>query len=120
MLLKLRKSALFNTDPAKRFAQQYDVALSLWLELWKRHKVLDYSINEMTEYFRIKSGKTIKRRQVKRWIFLTEVYMLTKPARDKKAEVISTELFGDLEQKVVLEVTRGMREVHTKRSNIIV
>ena len=120
MLVKLRNSRLFDTDPTRRFAAQYGVGEDIWLELWKRHKVLEYSVSEMAEYFRIKTGKIVQPRQVSRWIFLTEVFVLTKPARDKGARVINTEMFGKLEKKVIAEVTRGMRESGAKRSHIIV
>lgn len=120
MLVKLRNSRLFDTDPSRRLGWEYGVDENLWTELWKRYKVLNYTIPEMAEYFQIKSKKVITRRQVKRWIFLTEVFVLTKPARDMGAKVINTEMFGELEHWVVEEVTRGMKHSGAKKSNVIV
>lgn len=120
MLVKLRNSRLFDTDPTRRFAKEYGVDESIWLELWKRYKVLDYTIDEMVEYFTIKTHKTIRARQIRRWIFLTDVFALTKPAREKKALVISTEMFGKLEKRVIDEITRGVRHSGVKKPHTIV
>lgn len=120
MLVKLRNSQLLFHDPSKRFARTYGVPEQLWVELWKRYKVLEYSVPELVEYFNIKSHKSVRPRQIKRWLFLTEVFILTKPAREKGALVISTDMFGKLERKVIDELTRGMRECGSKKSNIIV
>lgn len=120
MLIKLYSARILSQDPTKRFAKRHNVDEGIWLELWKRYKILDYSVDEMSEYFTLKTKKILKPRQIRRWIFLSEVYTLTKPAREKGARVISTEMFGPLEEKVVLEITRGMRECGSKKSNILV
>lgn len=119
MLVKLRHSRIFDTDPTRRFSWQYKVDENMWMELWKRYKVLDYTVPEIVEYFQLKTGKDITTRQVKKWIFLTEVFALTKPAREKRAEVFDTSLFGKLEKKVIVEITRSMKFCGVKRSNII-
>jgi hypothetical protein len=119
MLIKIHSSRLFDTNPAVRFAEQYNVPQELWTELWKRHQLLDYSIIDLADYFHLKAGKPIKRRYIKKWIFLTEVYNMAKPARDMGAQVINTELFGELEPRVIEEVTRNMRFSGIKSSNIM-
>jgi hypothetical protein len=119
MLIKLHNSRLFDTSPAIRFGEQYQVPETLWTELWKRYKLLDYSIADLSDYFHLKSGKPIKRRYMKRWIFLNEIYILAKPARDMGANVINTELFGDLEDRVVEEITRHMKSGSTSNSRIM-
>lgn len=120
MLVKLRNSRLFDTSPAIRFGNQYGVSHDVWTELWKRYSLLEYTPRELAEYFLIKTGKQVKERQIKRWIFLTEVFTKTKPARDKRALVISTEIFGPLEDKVIEELTRHMKNNGGKRSYTIV
>lgn len=119
MLIKIYNSRLFNTNPAIRFSKWHNVSEDLWIELWKRYKILGYSIEEMAEFFKMKSGKEIKNKQLKRWIFVTEIFIMTKPAREKRARVVSTELFGKLEQEVIYEMTRAMRECGAKKSNTL-
>ena len=120
MLVKINNSRLFNTNPSVRFAAQYAVPETLWNELWKRYKLLGYTPDEMTEYFEIKTKRQIRKRQVLRWIFLTDIYYVVKPARDMGAKVVNTDLFGDNEQKVIYEVIRHMKSGSTKNSNMMV
>lgn len=119
MLIRIKNSRLFNTNPAKRFADEYGVPEQLWHELWKRHKLLDYTVADIAEYYHIKVGKPIRRRYIKRWLFLGEIYILSKPARDMGAEVINTELFGPFEQRVIDEITRHMKSGSTHDSRIM-
>ena len=120
MLIKIKHSQLFSTDPCKRFSKEYNVPETMWIELWKRHKLLDYTISDLVDYFNIKTGRRIKRRNVERWLFLGEIYVVTKPARDKGAEVISTEIFGVLEGRVIEEITRHLKSGSTKDSRLMV
>lgn len=119
MLVKLKSSKLFSTRPSRRFADEYDVPECVWEELWRRYKMLDYTIPDLADYFEIKAGRKIKRRYMKRWLFLGEVYLKTKNAREMGAEVINTSMFGKLEPRVVGEVTRHMRRGSTKNSRIM-
>lgn len=119
MLIRINNSRLFDTNPAKRFAEEYDVDEKLWNEIWKRYKLLDYTVEDLSDLFHIKTGKQIKRRYIKRWIFLGEIYILAKPARDMGAQVINTELFGEFEQKVIEEITRHLRSGSTTDSRIM-
>lgn len=119
MLIKIKSSKLFTTNPARRFAKEHGVPEVIWLEIWKRYKLLDYTIADLAEYYHFKAGKPIKRDYIKRWIFLGEIYALSKPARDMGAEVINTEMFGDLEEKVIREVTRHLKYGQTKDSRIL-
>lgn len=119
MLIKL-DSQLFTTHPARRFANKYAVPETMWMELWKRYKMLEYTPAEMAEYFQIKTGKSIKKRQVKRWVFLTEIFAITKPARDMGAQVVNTEIFGIYEGKVIDEIMKHIKSGGTKNCNIIV
>lgn len=120
MLVKIRSSRLFDTSPAIRFANQYSVPENMWTEMWKRHKMLEFTLSELQEYFLIKTGKKIRKRQITRWIFLTDIYSRTKPAREKGAEVIDTSMFGEFEDKVIEELTRHLKSGSTKRVNVLV
>lgn len=120
MLLKVHKTRLFDTHPARRFAEQYNLSEDVWLEMWKRYKILDYTIKDLADYFHIKSGKQIKHRYVKRWLFLTEIFIIVKPAREKGANVIDTCIFGKLEMQVIEEITRHLKDGSTSKSGIMV
>jgi hypothetical protein len=120
MLINIRKSRIFDTNPAKRFADKYNVPEELWTEIWKRYKLLQYDIADLADYFHFKAGQPIKRRYIKRWLFLTEIYTRTKHARDMGVQIVNTEIFGTLEAQVINEVTRHMKNGSTQDSNIIV
>jgi hypothetical protein len=109
MLIRINKSKLFTVHPSKRFANEYQVKEYMWNEMWNRYRLLDYSIADLADYFYVKTAKPIKRRHVKRWIFIQEIYNKTTPAREMGAEVVNTEIFGDLEDKVIEEVTRHLK-----------
>lgn len=119
MLIRIKQSQLFNTPPSKRFASQYNVPEALWHEIWRRYKLLDYSIADLADLFHLKANRPIKRRYMKRWIFLQDIYTIVKPARDMGAEVVNTELFGPLEHRVIEEVTRHMKTGDTRNCRII-
>ncbi len=119
MLIRLKNSRLFTTHPSKRFAEEYQVEENLWNEMWKRYKLLDYSVVDLADLFNIKSGKVIERRYIKRWLFLSEIYIIAQPAREMGVEVINTERFGELEQKLIEEVTRHMKSGSTQDSRIM-
>lgn len=119
MLIKIRSSRLFTTDPARRFAEEYGVAQTLWAELWKRYKLLEYTIEDLADYFQMKAGRQIRRRSIKRWVMLSEVYAMSKTARESGAKVINTQMFGSLEQHVIYEVTRHMKSGNTHNSRIM-
>ncbi|HNC32099.1 MAG TPA: hypothetical protein PKX08_18945 [Cyclobacteriaceae bacterium] len=109
MIIKINESKLFTVDPAIRFAIQYGVPQTLWKELWRRYKLLDYSIPELCEVYHIKVGKQIKRRKMDEWIFRGEVYMKTHDKIKMGVQAVNSSFFGELEQRVLNEVFR-----HTK------
>lgn len=109
MIINITKSKLFTTDPTIRFARQYKVPHDLWKEIWRRHKLLDYSISEMCEIYQIKSGKKIKRRKMDEWVFRSEVYTLTNGILNKGVQAVNSNFFGDLENRVVNEVLRHIK-----------
>ena len=120
MLIKIHSSRLFDTEPARRFAVKYNVSPDLWCEIWKRYKLLQYTVPDLADYFHLKVQKQIKRRNISRWIFLTEIYFLVQPARDMGVRVINTEMFGDWEERVIQEITRHLKDGSTHSSNIMV
>lgn len=120
MLVKLKSSKLFSVRPSRRFADEYKIPEDVWNEIWRRYKMLDYTIPDLADYFEVKAGRKIKRRHIKRWLFLAEVYLKTKGAREMGAEVINTSMFGSIESRVIEEVTRHLKSGNTKKSRIMV
>jgi len=120
MLIHLNKSKLFTVDPAIRFAKAYDVPVELWQELWKRHKLMDFTNREMREYFQFKAGKRINRMNVSRWIFRSEIYSIAKPMMKEGVRTVNSAFFQHNEQKVINEIVKHMRFGVTKDSRTIV
>jgi hypothetical protein len=114
MIIKICESDLFTKDPAIRFAEQYQVSSEIYKELWRRHKLLDYTVPELCEVYYIKIGKPIKRRKMEEWMFRGEVYMKTYDVMKRGVEAVNSEFFGDLEQRVVNEILRHIKYDNTK------
>lgn len=119
MIINLRKSKLFTTHPAQRFADEYQVSEKIWNEIWKRYSILDYSPAELCEYYYIKVGTPIDRQSISKWIFRTKVYMLTKDVMKEGVITVNSSFFGEMEQKVINEITRHLRNGETKDSHIM-
>jgi len=109
MIILITKSELFTTDPDIRFAREYNVGVGIWRDLWRRYSILDYSQQEMSDYFTLKTGKPISKKGLKRWIMRTKLYTKTKHIVDKGCLSVNSEFFGDLEWFVIKELTRNMK-----------
>lgn len=120
MIIRLTQSKLFTEDPASRFASQYGVSEDIWRELWRRCKLLGYSVPELCEVFYIKVGRPINRRKMEEWIFKGEVFMKVHDAMQKGVESVSSEFFGELEPRVLNELLRNIKYQHYKSSNSVV
>lgn len=120
MLIHINKSKLFTVDPAIRFGKEFNVNHDVWKELWRRYKLLSYTVPELVEYLQIKTGRQTNNKTIKRWIVRTEIYGATKTARDKGATTVVSSYFNELEQEVLKELTKGMRFSGTKKPNNIV
>lgn len=109
MLIKIDQSSLFTKEPAKRFAKRFNVPESLWIELWLRYKIKDYTIAELQEYAHIKVGWRPRYIVIWRWIVRTEIYSLSREAVKKGATTVVSSFFGEFEQDVINEVTKHMK-----------
>lgn len=125
MIIHLNKSRLFTTDPDVRFSQENGVPLGVWNEMWRRYKILEYTPNELCEYFHIRVGKKPTNRQIKRWIWRAEVYSLVlsvsvdERGRPTGASTVLSSFFGDYEEEVIREVTKHMRSGGKKSTRIL-
>jgi len=113
MIIKLTESKLFTKDPAIRFSNQYNVPLNLWKELWKRYKLLGYDVPELCEVFLIKTGNKINNEAMGDWLFKGEIYMMTNDKVKMGVQAVTSEFFGELEQRVLNEILH-----HVKYSNV--
>lgn len=120
MIIHLSKSVLFTVDPAVRFGREFRVHEGLWREMWRRHELLEYTIEDLCDYFHIKTGTYPRRRTIQRWVDRTRIYRIASTVRNLGAEVVKSEYFKDYEQHVIEELTRSMRSGGTKSSRIIV
>lgn len=120
MLINLSQSKLFTQDPGQRFAKQYHVDLKLWKELWRRKNLLDYTLDDMCDYFELKTKRKIKKQSIMRWIFRAEVYLMTYPIMRKGVRVVQSEYFRQHEQAVLAEITKGVRFGASKTTRRVV
>lgn len=108
MIILIRKSELFTSDPDKRFSRRYKTKQGIWKEMWRRHTILAYSLTDMSDYCELKTGIRLPNQSLKRWIHRTKVYVLTKPILDKGCESVNSSFFGDLETFVLKELTKNL------------
>lgn len=119
MIIKLTHSKLFTTDPAQRFADTYKVTPDIFKELWRRYRMLEYSISELCELFYIKAGRPMKKRTMDEWMFRARVYMHAQKALDKGAEAVNTDFFGELEERLVSELFENLKRRKTNSIKVL-
>lgn len=109
MIINLKKSILFTVDPDIRFAKEYNVELGVLKSIYRKHKILEYTLNELCEFHQIKTGKKSSKKSIKRWLWRIEVYGMTKPILDKGVENVTSAFFKDHEWKVLKELTKNIK-----------
>jgi len=109
MIILIQKSELFKVDPDVRFAREYSVDKGLWKEMWRRHKLLEYSIKDICDYYEVKTKRQISRQNIKRWVLRTEIYSRVKPVADMGCESLNSNYFGDLEWFVIKELLKNIK-----------
>ena len=109
MIIAIQKSELFTVDPDIRFCRKYKVPQGTWRELWKRYKLLQYTNDELSEYFLIKTKRNISNQNIKRWLLRTEIYLRIEPIAKMGCEIVLSEYFGDLEWVVIEEITKNIK-----------
>lgn len=120
MIIHLRKSALFTTDPAKRFGKEFNVDEDVWVKAWLKYKVMSLSIPEICEYIYIKTGRRPSYNSISRWIVRTEIYSISKEAFKMGAMIVKSEFFGIYERNVIEELTRNIKSSVKKNPKSIV
>jgi hypothetical protein len=117
MIIHLPASDLFTVEPAKRFAKEYGVPETVWIQIWLKHKVYDFEFHELHDYALFKCGKPISKKSLNRWIKRTEVYSR---AIESGAVTVVSSFFGDLEDFVLKELLKQMRFSGSKNSRSII
>lgn len=111
MIINLKKSVLFTSNPSERFNKKYNT--NLWDKVWYRYKTLDYSPEELGEYFHIKTGVRVHPQSMRRWIWRMEIYNKTQPVLKRGAECVVSSFFGEHEEEVIRELSKNI-SVHPK------
>lgn len=120
MIIDLTKSVLFTQDPDIRFSKEHGVPLGFWKELWKRHKLLEYSIEDMQDYYQMKIGRRPSRKSIKRWIIRSEVYSISRPVLNKGGRTVMSSYFRQNEDYVVRELLKNLKNSVHKNAKTIV
>ena len=119
MIIYLDKSILFTKDPDIRFAIEYGIPLGNWKLLWQRHKLMEYSVREMQELLRINTGLKLSKKNIKRWIWRSEIYSMTLPLINKGTQCVVSDFFGEKEYKIIKELTKNLSSsVHKNTSTL--
>lgn len=120
MIIDLTKSVLFTQDPDIRFSKEHGVALGFWKELWKRHKLLEYTIDDMCDYYQMKIGHRPSRKSIKRWIIRSEIYSMSKPILNKGGRTVVSTYFKENEDYVIRELLKNLKNSVRKNPKTIV
>lgn len=110
MILNLKKSTLFTQDPSTRFAREHGV--DVWEEIKRRRVVLDYTDQDLCDYFHIKTGKALHPKALKRWIWRDAIYKKAQIAIAMGAECVVSDYFGENEMEVIRELTKNISSGH--------
>jgi len=120
MIIHLNKSKMFTTEPAKRFAKEFNVDENLWLQCWLKYKILDLNIMDLCEYIHLKTGRRPSYDSIRRWVIRTEIYSIAREAFKVGATTVTSSFFGVYEEYVVDELLRNMKSSANKGSRSIV
>lgn len=120
MIIDLTKSILFTQDPDIRFAKEHNVKVGFWKELWKRHKLFEYNVDDMCDYFQMKIGYRPSRKSIKRWIIRSEIYSMSRPVLNKGARTVMSSYFKQHEEYVVRELLKNIKNSVQKSPKTIV
>ncbi len=109
MIIDISRSKLFIIEPDVRFSKEFNVSKGVWTELWRRHVLNGYTQKEMREYLLLKTTRKPSEASICRWILRTKIYSISSPIIKKGAKHVNSEIFGDLEEYVLKEITKHIR-----------
>ncbi len=109
MIINITKSQIFTKDPAIRFAKEYSLPLKTWGEFWRRYKLLEYSNGDLRDFLFIKHARNLSPSSINRWIMRGRVYDLIHTHHKNGVEHVNTIIFGDLEEIVINELVKPLK-----------
>lgn len=109
MIILLEKSKLFTSDPADRFAREYQVKPRIWTELLRRHWLLQYDAAGLCGYFQFKTGRKLNPASLQRWIIRSEIYAKAQHVMHMGVRSVDSSYFGKYEPEVLEELTKNMK-----------
>jgi len=109
MIISIRKSQLFITDPAIRFAKEYGLPKEAWNEVWKRYKLLKYSNSDIRDYLFIKHARNLSFSTMDRWLKRGELYAIAKPLIAMGVVHVNSVIFKDYEEYVMNELVKPLK-----------
>jgi len=120
MLIHLTKSKLFTEEPDRRFCKEYNLPRGFWTEVWRRYKLLDYTLKDICDYYEFKSGRKTSGQAMQRWIIRTEIYCRAQVAIKKGAIVATSDFFNEFEPFLIKEITKQIRFSVKKESKMLI
>ncbi len=120
MIINIQKSTVFTLNPSLRFAKEYGLPHSVWNEIWRRYKLLEYSNGDIRDYLFLKYARNISWTAMNRWLYRGEIYMITKPLIDKGVVHVNSQIFKEYEEYVINELVRPLRNGASKQPKSII
>lgn len=109
MIINITTSKIFTEDPDVRFSREYALPRGVWNELWRKYRLLEYSNGDLRDYLFIKHARNLQQPSMYRWIVRTKIYEITHPLTKKGVKHVNTEIFGELEEFIMKELIRPMK-----------
>lgn len=120
MIIDLTQSQIFTTDPDVRFAKEYSLPKGVWLELWRRYTLLEYSNGDLRDFLFVKHLRNLHYNSMARWIIRSEVYSIANPLIKKGVRHVNTGIFKDHEEYVIKELVKPIKYGSATESKIII
>lgn len=120
MILNLTESKIFTDHPDGRFAKKYSVQEGLWTEMWRRYSILEYEMKDLQDFFYVKTARTITNDNLNTWIWRTRVYIRAHEAMKHGARAVSSEWFGELEHRLLVQITKNIKAKKIKKTKVLV
>lgn len=120
MIINITKSKIFKLDPSIRFSREYGLPKDVWLEVWRRYKLLDYSNGDIRDYLFLKYARNVTHESMRRWINRGEVYVISKPLIEKGVQHVNSVIFGDYEEYVMNELVKPLKNGAVRKAESII
>ena len=120
MIINITKSKIFTVEPSLRFSKEYGLPNSVWSEIWRRYKWLEYSNGDLRDYLFLKYARNISYPGIARWIARGEVYLIASPLIKKGVVHVNSQIFKENEDFVMNELIKPLRNGATSKADSII